>query len=65
MKLIYLNGTSCTGKSTTIAEIMKQREVYHLSYDKLKWGFAGYTAIKHQTLTNELLLAVAERIFLL
>ncbi len=65
MKLIYLNGNSCAGKSTTIVDIMKEREIYHLSYDKLKWGFAGYTPDKHKALTEELLLAVAEKIFAL
>jgi len=48
MKLIIFNGASCSGKSTIIKNILKQKEHYfHLSYDSLKWQFSQYASGKY------------------
>jgi predicted kinase len=44
MKFVFVNGSSCSGKSTVIERVMAEREnVFHLSYDRLKWSFSKYT----------------------
>lgn len=45
MKLLVLNGSSCSGKSTVIKHILTQKERYfHLSYDAIKWQFSQYAS---------------------
>lgn len=63
MKLIFLNGSSCAGKSTTVKNIMaKKDKLYQLSYDSQKWQFSQYTREKYSkdvfTLVREILKAV-------
>ena len=44
MKLLILNGSSCSGKSTVAKHIMKWKENYfHLSYDSIEWQFSQYS----------------------
>lgn len=59
MKIIILNGASCSGKSTIIKEIMKKKNLFHLSYDSLKWSFADYKPEKHRKKVKKIFLAVA------
>lgn len=64
MKLIVLNGASCSGKSTIIKNIMKQRErLFHLSYDTLKWSFSFYQPQENYEDAQRLVLAVADAVF--
>ncbi len=64
MKLIILNGASCSGKSTIIKNIKKQqKELFHLSYDSLKWSFSDYKSNKYQKDVQKIILAVAECVF--
>jgi len=60
MKLLILNGPSCAGKSTAVKQIMSQKDqLFHLSYDSLKWSFSQYSPEKHSTQVHTLMLAVA------
>ena len=64
MKLLILNGNSCSGKSTIVKYIMKQKEnLFHLSYDSLKWSFANYKSEKHYKDVQQIKLAVASSVF--
>lgn len=64
MKLIILNGGTCSGKSTIIKNILKRREhLFHLSYDSLKWSFSFYKPDTHFNDIRTLVLAVAEAVF--
>ncbi|OGG67008.1 hypothetical protein A3C21_04270 [Candidatus Kaiserbacteria bacterium RIFCSPHIGHO2_02_FULL_59_21] len=59
MKLVILNGASCSGKSTVIENLMKQKERYfHLSYDALKWQFSQYASGKYYDDLHKLRLAI-------
>lgn len=41
--LLIIVGNSCSGKSTLIKELQKSLlGSYHIGYDKVKWGLAGY-----------------------
>ena len=64
MKLLVLNGSSSSGKSTIIKNIMKRKEhIFHLSYDALKWSFSKYQSEKYYEDVQKLVLAVAEAVF--
>lgn len=64
MKLIILNGGSCSGKSTIIENIMKRKnDLFHLSYDYLKWQFSNYDPREHRKDVQKIVLAVATCIF--
>ena len=64
MTLLILNGGSCSGKSTIIKHIMKQKEhLFHLSYDALKWHFSHYHHTTHYDDIQEVILAIAESVF--
>ncbi|MFA6194332.1 MAG: AAA family ATPase [Patescibacteria group bacterium] len=64
MKLIIFNGSSCSGKSTIIKNIMKQKDhFYHLSYDLLRWSFSNYRSETHYEDVRKVVLAVAEAVF--
>jgi predicted kinase len=61
MKLIVMNGSSCSGKSTVIKNIMKEREGYfHLAYDSLKWQFSRYVSGKYYEDIHLMMLAMLE-----
>jgi len=64
MKLLILNGGSCSGKSSVIKHIMKKREnLFHLGYDSLKWSFSNYTPDKYYQDVQKIVLAVAGAVF--
>lgn len=43
MKLVIINGASCSGKSTVVETLIKEKEgYYNLSYDNIKWNFSRY-----------------------
>jgi predicted kinase len=64
MKLLLLNGSSCSGKSTIIRNIMKQKDhLFCLSYDKVKWSFANYNSAEHYQAVHKILLATANVVF--
>ena len=59
MKLVILNGASCSGKSTVIEKLMNHKERYfHLSYDALKWQFSQYASGKYYEDLHKLRLAM-------
>lgn len=60
MKLVILNGSSCSGKSTILKNIMQQKDNYfQLSYDSIKWLFANYQSSKQYQDVLKVLLSVA------
>ena len=64
--LILLNGTSCSGKSTTIQSISQiEKWLFHLSYDKIKWGFSDYIDYKekYKPTLDLIMLAIAKVVF--
>lgn len=64
MKLLILNGGSCSGKSSVIKYIMKKRDnLFHLGYDSLKWSFSNYSSDKHYKDVQEIVLTVASTVF--
>ncbi len=61
MYFLSINGASCSGKSTIIKEIVKsENNLFHLSYDALKWSFSKYNSKTHYNLVAELLLNLAK-----
>jgi predicted kinase len=66
MKFILINGSSCSGKSTIVRNILTQGEhLFHLSYDSLKWSFSQYSPNKQFTDVQSVMLSVAETVFTL
>jgi len=64
MKLIILNGASCSGKSTIVKNIMKERDnLFYLHYDSLKWSFSKYTSGKYYQDISKIVLSVADTVF--
>lgn len=58
-KIILINGSSCSGKSTIIKEMMKKiNGLYHLSFDRIKWGFSDYKE------NREVYIPIVDRLFL-
>ncbi len=47
--VIHLSGGSCTGKSS-VADILSDRipDIFHLSYDNVKWNFSNYHRDTHK-----------------
>ncbi len=63
MKLLFINGASCAGKSTILKEIMKQRpHTFHLSFDAIKWMFSDYNRATHKDDVGKLFFAMEETI---
>ncbi|MDD4989487.1 MAG: AAA family ATPase [Candidatus Pacebacteria bacterium] len=63
MKLLVLNGASCSGKSTIIKNIMKEKEGYfHLSYDSLKWQFSKYVSGKYYKDIHIIMLSILDAV---
>jgi|SRR3989338_702114 len=63
MKLVVLNGASCSGKSTIIKNIIKEKEGYfHLSYDSLKWQFSKYASGKYFKDVNIIMLSILDAV---
>lgn len=63
MKLIILNGSSCSGKSTIIKNILEEKEHYfHLSYDSLKWQFSQYASGKYYEDIRVVMLSILDAV---
>jgi predicted kinase len=64
MKLIIINGSSCSGKSTIIKNIMiKKDNLFHLYYDGFKWSFSNYSRLKHSEDIQRIVLVIAKEAF--
>ncbi len=64
MKIIILNGSSCSGKSSIIKNLMKSKEnLFHLHYDSLKWLFSKYQRESHYKDVQRIVLAIAREVF--
>lgn len=64
MKLVILNGSTCSGKSTILKIIMKQKDnFFWLSYDALKWSFSQYKSEIHYQDVQKVLLTIANTVF--
>jgi len=64
MKLIIVNGSSCSGKSSMIKVLMKKHNnLFHLHYDSLKWLFSKYNKEEHYKDVQKIVLSVAKEIF--
>ncbi len=64
MKFISINGSTCSGKSSVIKNIMKEREhVFHLAYDSVKWSFSKYTPQKQFQDVHRLMAIMAKEVF--
>lgn len=64
MKLLILNGSSCSGKSSVVKYIMKKREpLFHLGYDSFKWSFSNFTHDKYYQDVQKIVLTVASTVF--
>lgn len=63
MKLILINGSTCSGKSTVVKGLLKRQEnLYHLSYDALKWSFSQYSPDKHIEDVRAVMLSIADTV---
>lgn len=59
-KFIILNGPSCSGKSAILKKVLTEKEnLFHLSYDTVKWMFPHYSPPKHAEEVRAVLLAIA------
>lgn len=64
MKLIAINGSSCSGKSSVIKILMQGRDnLFYLHYDSLKWAFSKYDREKHYKDVQRIVLSVAKEVF--
>ncbi len=64
MKLIIFNGSSCSGKSTIIKNIMLEKEHYfHLHHDSIKWSFSKYKSEIFYNDVQKVLMAMADSVF--
>jgi predicted kinase len=63
MKIVFLNGSSCSGKSTVIKNIMEEKEGYfQLSYDNIKWKFSKYASGKYREDIHEIMRAILDEV---
>ena len=61
MKFISVNGSSCSGKSTIVKNVLKRREhLFYLSYDSIKWLFAKYSPNEQYQDVHTVMLSMAE-----
>ncbi|MBI4088733.1 AAA family ATPase [Candidatus Kaiserbacteria bacterium] len=66
MKFISINGSSCSGKSLVIKNILKQRDhLFHLSYDTIKWSFSKYSSKEQFKDVHAVMLAMAKAVFVM
>ena len=64
MKLIIFNGSSCSGKSSVIKNIMTEKDNYfHLNHDSIKWLFSKYESNRYYKDVHKVLLAIAVAVF--
>ncbi len=63
MNFIIINGSSCSGKSEIVKDVLRQRDrLFHLSFDRIKWLFSKYSSVNHGDDVGEVLLSVANKI---
>lgn len=63
MKLLVINGTSCSGKSSVVKRIMEEKDNYfHLSYDAIKWQFSKYKSSEKYKDVSVVMEATAEAV---
>lgn len=63
MNFIILNGSSCSGKSAIVKNILEKRDgLFYLSFDRIKWLFSKYSSVNHGDDVGEVLLSVANKI---
>ena len=63
MNFIILNGSSCSGKSTIVKNILEKSDrLFYLSFDRIKWLFSKYSSVDHGDDVGEVLLSVANKI---
>ena len=59
MKFVIISGGSCSGKTTIIKSVMKEKENYfHLDYDTVKWQFSKYVSGKYYEDIHDILITV-------
>ncbi len=64
MKLVLLNGSSCSGKSTIIKHIIKEKDnFFQLSYDSIKWLFSKYAYKKYGDDVQKVIFSIALTVF--
>ncbi len=64
MKLIILNGSSCSGKSTITKNIMmKKSHYFHINRDSIKWLFSKYKYERDHENVQKILLTIADTVF--
>jgi tRNA uridine 5-carbamoylmethylation protein Kti12 len=64
MKLIIINVSSCSGKSTTLKKIMSKREhLFWLSQDTIKWLFSKYSYENNYRDLEKIILDLAYSVF--
>ncbi len=64
MKFISINGSTCSGKSEVIKNVLKRQDrVFHLAYDSLKWSFSKYVPKEQLGDVQTVLFAMAEAVF--
>ncbi len=64
MKLIILNGSSCSGKSSIVKILMKSnKNLFHLHYDSIKWFFSNYSRDEQFQDVQIILRSIARSVF--
>lgn len=64
MKLIIINGSSCSGKSSIVKSLMNSREnLFLLHYDSLKWSFSKYSREEKYKDVQKVMQSVALTVF--
>ncbi len=61
MKFIIINGSSCSGKSAVIKNVLKKRDrLFYLSYDSVKWLFSKYSSDEHYKDVHNVMLPMTQ-----
>ena len=64
MKFISINGSTCSGKSAVIKNVMRERDrLFHLAYDSVKWSFSKYSPQEQFNDVHAVMSAMAEAVF--
>jgi len=60
--IVFVFGPGCAGKSSALKGLAERNEgSYLISYDKLKWGVAGYHRDIHKELVRQLTFGLLEK----
>lgn len=64
MKFISINGSTCSGKTSVVKEVLKQRDhLFYLSYDAIKRSFARYAPNTHFNDVHTVMLAMVHALY--